>query len=286
MSSATDTKPNPDVIDGDAREVLDQNALAIRNADPAVFHALDAADEKQIIQDLKGKALKKWVYEFKVGGKWVRDLSYAGVNAAVRDLNARGVTRISCPPEPKPEFTEIVDDGGEPAIECMVYALDKIGDGGGWGLATQRRFEKTHQSNCASKRDRGRCDCTMADGPDRYAKTKALSKAQRNAKRSLVPEEFVAALVAAAAGHEVQRIKVPNLTEDRIDQAKAETPKPRESRSDRAPEMNATIEKLCGELDYLPGKTKALLAGASTIKAKESLIARLNGELDTKAAKP
>lgn len=73
-------------------------------------------------------------------------------------------------------------------------------------------------------------------------------------------------------------------TPDVIEAAVAEMPAARESTSPQAPDLNAQIERLCSALDYMPGKTRALLAGANTLKAKRALISRLESDLDTRNA--
>jgi hypothetical protein len=258
MSAATKQQPkNGDVIEGTATE------LVVRHDDPnSLYRVLDRRDELQVEEEIKGNVVAAMAYEFEIGGSKVQGLSYAGINAAVRTLNARGMARIVCPPAPPPQFSEAVDDEGDPAWECMVYAQDEIAGGGAWGIATQKRFMK--------KRD-------GTEKPDTFAKTKALSKAQRNAKAALIPEqlkqEILAELTHGPRGGRrngaVQRVQ---------NQAEAQHREQRQSNSPDATNLDDENTQLMNALDYLPAKRDALLRGHKSIKQKRQLNERLRAE--------
>jgi hypothetical protein len=143
------------------------------------YRAMSAADERQIAQDLQGRAPKAMLYAFNQGGQQVIGLSWVGVREAIRQVNTRGYGRIHITPEPAPIFDEIeeVDENGETsrAVRCTVYARDDMHGGGNWGTATQPKLMKA----------KGKLKA------DPFAATKALSKAQRNAQEPFIPLQLV-----------------------------------------------------------------------------------------------
>lgn len=157
--------------------------LVVRGAavDPqAVYRVLDRHDEQQILDEIVGRQLSVMLYSFKQGGKQLTDLSYAGVQEVVRTLNARQATRIRMVADPRPEFAEVTDEG-DTFIQCTAYAEDTLNGGGAWGTATEPKYLRLK---------------TGAMKLDSFARTKALSKASRNAEKALIPEEFRQLLIA------------------------------------------------------------------------------------------
>lgn len=180
--------PEPDVVDSEAVEEPEgpedfkppETALEVRGAED-VYRAMDRADEELILDELQGKPLEVYVYDFGTGKKRVTDLTVAGVNEAVRLLNERGgsAIRISSQQPVVEEFTE----DGKRYVRVMVYAEDGRGSHGAWGVAT----EPLHME--------------MKNGEkswDKFAATKALNKAERNAKKKMIPEEFRQTIIATA----------------------------------------------------------------------------------------
>lgn len=182
-------EPQDPVIDADAVEESKPLAkdLVVRGAavdEQAIFRTMDRHDEAQILDELVGRQLAVMLYSFKQGGKTLTDLSYAGVQEVVRTLNARGATRIKVAAEPRPEF-ETVMEGDQSFIQCTAYAEDTLNGGGAWGTSEQAK-------NLSSGRR------------DVFARNKALSKAQRNAEKVLIPEEFRQLLIARYLKDEVR----------------------------------------------------------------------------------
>jgi hypothetical protein len=174
----------PETVDAEAVEESKPLArdLELRDReDPsAIFRTLDRHDEAQILDELVGRQLKVMLYSYVKDGKRVTDLSYAGVKETVRTLNARGATRIKVVEDPAPVFEDVMD-GEESFIQCTVYAVDTLNGGGGWGTAEEPRNMKL--KNGKTKRDP-------------FARQKALGKAQRNAEKTMIPEEFRQLLIA------------------------------------------------------------------------------------------
>lgn len=250
------------VVESSATEII------VRPSE-SLYHVLDRADEQLIEQEILGNLVEALVYEFKVSGKPVRGLSYAGVNHAVRTLNARGVARIKCPPSPRPEFEDCIDEEGDAAWRCTVYAVDALTDGGAWGTAQQKKHMQLQ--NGSSK-------------PDTFSRTKALSKAQRNAKSALISEELKAQIILALSGN---RRNVQTIQSQAEAHHAKELPPP--DTSPEARELNAQCETLIGELEALgliPAKVKALgdaLAATRTLEEKGALSERLAGDLEKRS---
>lgn len=128
------------------------------------YHQFDRMDEQQILDEIKGASLEKLVY---ISGN-IKMLSLAGVREAVRRLNAGGQARIRIT-DREPIVTETED-----YVEVRVYAEDALNGGGSWGF--KRQDKKTARG---------------------FALEMALSKAQRNALRSLIPEQWVVEMLSA-----------------------------------------------------------------------------------------
>lgn len=134
------------------------------------YQEMDRLDEDQILAELKGASLDRMIYQF---GN-VTGLSVAGVRESVRQLNKYGQARIRVA-EREPIVIETDD-----YIEVRVYAEDPLNGGGNWGIKRQEKFATARNGNKT---------------PDVFALEKALSKAQRNALRALIPEAFVAQMI-------------------------------------------------------------------------------------------
>lgn len=156
--------------------------LVARDRDDA-FRVMDRADELQILDELQGRALETMVYSFTQAGQKLTDLSYAGVREVVRTLNRDRFTAIRIGDRP-PVVDEVTEDN-ESYYRVMVYAEDEATGSGQWGTATEPKHMR--------KKDGAR--------PwDKFALTKALNKAQRNAMKALIPLEFQQTVIAQYLG--------------------------------------------------------------------------------------
>jgi len=127
------------------------------------FVALDRMDEEQIIRELSGELVTEYVYSFKQGGRTIIGLSYAGVKACIHKMG-------------NIEVDGLVIQDGEESYRAYCYALDKLRNIKVWGAFEQPK--------------------NLPNGKlDPFAYTKAVSKAQRNAMRALLPEPIIKALV-------------------------------------------------------------------------------------------
>ena len=220
------------------------NDAAARDA----FRAMALADEQQVVDEMQGRALDVMVYSFQPKGSNapVTGLSWKGIREVVRTLNARGYTRLKIAKEPRPVFEDVLTEEGDPAWQVAVYAEDERNGGGSWGVAAQPKAMKLR--NGSTK-------------PDPFAKTKALSKAQRNALESLLPAQLVEALKAQYHGE--GRVKMLPGT---ISDAPSDRPPP--LTDDRAKDQIATCRSVFDEIKRLnrlllpPGKFNVLIRGA------------------------
>lgn len=134
---------------------------APRNLNSELFVDFDRRDDDQIMKELMGAAVEEYVYSFPQDGKTVMGLSLTGVMAVAQNMGG-----ITCG---QPVWT--VDDA---EITCDISATDHKNGLTVWGTATQLRVMKTRNG----------------DKADTFARGKALSKAQRNAIRKLIPEQI------------------------------------------------------------------------------------------------
>jgi hypothetical protein len=179
--------------------------LIVADDPQRVYQALTAADERQIMAEIEGRAVDAMVYSFPSEGGKATGLSWKGVQEAIRQMNTRQMGRIKVTDQP-PIFEEITvdvatgrkDDEGrtvnEPrrAVRVQVYALDEVYGTARWGTATQLREFKSK-----NKKDKKGDPLWF---PDSFADAKALSKAQRNAMEGMLPLELVEELKAAYLG--------------------------------------------------------------------------------------
>jgi hypothetical protein len=254
------------VIDAEVVEVSKDEPQAdiIVRERQDVFRAIDRCDEELVEKEIAGDLVETMAYEFTVSGKKVRGLSYSGVNAVVRTMNSRGIARITCPPFPRPLYNEIADEEGDPAWECEVYAVDEVAGGGAWGRASQKKGMKLRNGEVR---------------PDTFSKTKALSKAQRNAKLALISEGLKAELLTLFTQGQVRTINAgpqnPESTPEHATGAEAEA-------VDR--ENRALLDELQDVHGLKKAKADALFDGYRTLEQKKALTGRLTELIERQQA--
>lgn len=142
--------------------------------------AMDRADEVLILDEIQGRTLRTFVYSFEQSGQILTDLTVAGVNEVIRLMNERGGCQIGISEQP-PIIEEITEDGKE-KVRVQVYAFDARRPGTGrWGVATEPKKMRLKGGG---------------EVYDKFAVTKALNKAQRNALKMQIPEEFRQTIIA------------------------------------------------------------------------------------------
>jgi hypothetical protein len=152
-----------------------------------VFAVMDSMDDRAIVERINGRVSKAWVYSFAQGGTTVEGLSAAGVEEAARHLAGQSkgtdvIREISCEVEYEDETeARFIAKAGRYAIavhsETGVVSeilLDTAVRG--------KRVDKIHRNGTVN--------------PHWYEH--GITKAVRNAKRALLPEELVAAIIENA----------------------------------------------------------------------------------------
>ncbi len=198
---------DPDPHDADDFKPAGRELVVTPDRD--VFRVMDRADEIQILDELQGRALEAMVYSFSSGGTQITDLSYAGVREVVRTLNRDRYTAIRISGTVPPTIEETVEEG-ESFYRVMVYAEDVATGMGQWGTAVEPKHMKLKSGKTRW---------------DKFALTKALNKAQRNAMKACIPLEFQQTIVAQFLGDES---KVRRISAGPGAEALAELPAPLE----------------------------------------------------------
>lgn len=234
-----------DVSDADAYKPPAAELAVIGEED--VYRAMDRADEELILDELQGRALAVMVYSFNQGGQKITDLSYAGVSEAVRTINARGFGKIKVADSP-PLISEVREDGID-YYRVMAYAVDEATGAGRWGTAVEPKQMKLKDRTARAKRDAG--EQVTDDGRvwDKFALTKALNKAQRNAMRDLIPLEFRQTIIAQYLG---DKDKVRHIRAGGDPEPLAELPAPlTDERAEQQREECRAIYKQIQDFDRL-----------------------------------
>ena len=149
--------------------MVDETALVIH----ANIKEIDRKDDQQILASLGGELIDEYVYSFKDGrGRTQEGLSWAGVRELAQ---LRGNITLS-----KPEIEDHPD-----YIRAMVMATDLDRNVSMWG--------GTHQPKMIKPRDGD-------PYPDEFAFEKAVSKAQRNAIKNIMPTAVVKGVIAKLKG--------------------------------------------------------------------------------------
>lgn len=158
-----------EVVDSELAGQVHEAAQEERSTSQAL--AIDELDELQIVEELKGRVIAQYFYEFPMGGIMVTGISWAGIKRIARELALRGeaITIESV------EFESGEDDEGA-WIAALALAKNLRTGEARFGYASQYRAMKL---KVGGRR------------PDPFAKVKALNKAQRNAIRAFIPEVVI-----------------------------------------------------------------------------------------------
>ena len=141
---------------------------------------IDALDELQIAEEMAGRVVTQYFYEFSSRGRTITGISLSGIKAIARQMAMRGeaVTVIDAQPL-EGEDTE----GPWVGFHVKVRNL----------RTGEERFGYAQQSMEMQLRDGRRM-------PDPFARTKALNKAQRNGLRWFIPEVVIISMYKAWKG--------------------------------------------------------------------------------------
>jgi len=145
-----------------------------------IVMASEIADDSLIEAELMGEVLACYIYEFQQNGKPVRGLSVKGVNEVVRRVNRnkRSGYKITLPPESLKIERDVEYDGVK-GVEVSVMAVNLIDGTNGYGIKFEAYKKKGRNGSYENT----------------FAVEKALSKAERNAKRKLIPEPVAVKMI-------------------------------------------------------------------------------------------
>lgn len=142
--------------------------------------ASELADDDAIEGELMGKAMESFVYSFSEGGKTVTGLTVAGTNETARQLTRKKDSgyKIRIIPE-SIKIEHNIEMGGELGINVYLLAENMLtGE-----TAIGAKFEPYEKRGKNGKYK------------NTFSLEKAVSKAERNAKRKLIPEKIVIEMI-------------------------------------------------------------------------------------------
>ena len=175
--------------------------------------ASEIADDQIIEKELLGTVLPYFVYEYKDReGETIRGLTFKGVSEVIRRLNTdkKSGYKIRLNPD-QLKIERDIEQNGEKGVAVTVFAENLIDANSAWGS----KFE------AYEKEDRFGKKYTVG-----FPLEKALSKAERNAKRKLIPQKVVILMIEKFIKENpetVQQLGTPPADEKRPDKAKAST---------------------------------------------------------------
>ncbi len=200
------TKPKKKVAKKQVIQHKPKSLVIASPADPnlSIVVASELADDAMIEQDMMGVVAPFWVYKFQQDGKEVVGLSTKGVNEIVRRLGQSA--KYNCKIRLNPQYIvkEEKEYDGEKGIEVSVYAEDLITGNSAWGVKFEAYTKK--------KRDGSTYKNT-------FAVEKALSKAERNAKKKLISEALAVVMIQQILKgnpDKVKEIAAPQYVEQQV----------------------------------------------------------------------
>lgn len=142
--------------------------------------ASEFADDEAIEAELMGKAMENYVYSFNQDGKTVTGMTVAGVNETSRQLTKKkdsGIKIRIIPDSIKIERN--VEEDGQKGVSVILLAENMLTGETGIGAKFEPYMKKGKKGAYANT----------------FALEKAVSKAERNAKRKLIPERMAIEMI-------------------------------------------------------------------------------------------
>ena len=184
--------------------------------DIKVVVASELADDQMIESEMMGEVLPFFVYEFSQGGNKIRGLTVKGVSEAVRRLNRDKKSGYNIRVNPKYlKIEHNLEQENEKGVQVSVFAENLVDGNSAWGIKFEA-YQKTGR-NGKYKND--------------FAVEKALSKAERNAKRKLMPEVAVLKIIEKLMNTEqgsVKQIDAPEVRQQIVGRAPLKASDPEE----------------------------------------------------------
>jgi hypothetical protein len=215
---------------------------------------VDRHDEAMIVQELQRRTLKVMLYSFRQDGHTIVDLSYLGVNEAVRVMNDSRKWEVTIDPGSLvvESVMEDLGDGEEPCWTATVYAVNRITSYGQYGTFTQpKRIHLSDARKIAKRREKK--EEPHDSVADKFARQKAINKAQRNALRVHIPETMRQTIIAQYQGdpERIKRIEVGAGAEAMADLPPPLVDEKAEAQKAQARELFDSIREI-GPLILLP----------------------------------
>jgi len=187
------------------------------------FLLMDAEDEKQIIAEMRGEIIKQYVYSYRDKGRLVEGLSLAGINAVSIHMAEVG--------NPMRVLEQNITEDAEfikAVIKVGRYSVKndgtEVGLDSAYGAKRQAKFYASGKANP-------------------FAFEQAISKAERNARKKLIPEKVIVELMK-------QYKKEGKVKEIKATDADFEVQKDNSDIADITPEQIDEIKKLAREIGY------------------------------------
>lgn len=153
--------------------------------------ASELADDQMIEQEMMGNVLQHFIYQFEQDNKPVVGLTVKGVSEVVRRINANPKSGSKIRLNPQYLVKEECERDGQKGIEVSVYAEDLVTGNSAWGIKFEP-YKKSGRNGTYS---------------NTFAVEKALSKAERNAKRKLIPEVMATKIIKKLIAENPENVK-------------------------------------------------------------------------------
>lgn len=172
--------------------------------------ASELADDELIEAEITGKASNTFIYSFKQDGKEVKNLSAKGVNEVVRRINKDIKSGSKIRLNPAMMKFEEVEEGGQKGIVCTVFAEDIITGNNAFGV----KFEPYMSIKSDGK----------TTYRNKFCREKALSKAERNAKLKLIPEQLCISIIEKIIAEMPSTVKAIDVKQYQVETVKPVAP--------------------------------------------------------------
>jgi len=154
--------------------------------------AAEMSDDAIIEQELMGEVLPYFIYQFQQQGKTITGLTVKGVSEVVRRLNRDKKSGYNIRLNPNHcKIERDVEQDGQKGVAVTVYAENLLDGNSAWGTKFEP-YKKTGRNGQYS---------------NEFAVEKALSKAERNAKRKLIPEPAAVKMIEKLISEDPANVK-------------------------------------------------------------------------------
>lgn len=232
LQDVDEALPDPEAFKATGRDLVVKDP----SDELDLWTVLDRHDESMILDELQRRALDVMIYDFGEGGRRTIGLSYAGVMEAIRLMNYTGKVKLAIDPQSLSVEREDTPEGQH--YVARVYARDEITGQGQFGVAKQPAYMKKRNGD---------------EVWDSFAETKAVSKAQRNALKAMIPSRIEQTILAQVAG-DPERVK--KIAQGNVEEKFAELPPP--ATGEAADELRESIRELYDRIkeEVEDGRTK------------------------------